>query len=288
MQVILVPVAGRPECATALASAFQVAKSLRANVVGCHLRPHRHSKVSVPAELEDLIADATAAWEATARDGKVARESESAHELLAKVAQSYGLRVVKKLNGSANSTVMWQERVGSPEKVMRILGPTADMLVLSRPRSDASKLARLFLLEAMFRSHRPILIVPPDSVRPVGRRILIAWNQSGEAMRAVVAAMPLLQSAEKVTISVAGPEDSRGPKARQLAQYLRYWKVDADVVKTGGQRPQRQLMKVFRDTEADLLVMGAYSRNRLSRILFGGVTKYMLQQADIPVFMLHS
>lgn len=288
MRVILVPVADRPECASALAAAFQVAKSLRANVMGCHLRPHRDSEIGVPDELENLIADVTAVWESSAESNGPEKDSEASRALLGKVAKRYGLRVVKRLNGSADSTVSWQERVGSPDKVLRILGPTADMLVVSRPRSAKSKVARLFLLEAILRSHRPVMILPPEPVESVGKRILIGWNQSGEAMRAVVAALPLLQSAESVTIAGAGREDSRGPKSRQLAQYLRHWGIKADVVKLKGRKPQDELLDVFEKTESDLLVMGAFSRSRLNQILFGGVTQHMLHKAEIPVFMLHT
>ena len=111
MRVILVPVADRPECASALAAAFQVAKSLRANVMGCHLRPHRDSEIGVPDELENLIADVTAVWESSAESNGPEKDSEASRALLGKVAKRYGLRVVKRLNGSADSTVSWQERV---------------------------------------------------------------------------------------------------------------------------------------------------------------------------------
>ena len=52
--------------------------------------------------------------------------------------------------------------------------------------------------------------------------------------------------------------------------------------------PDEQLLEAYRDTDSDLMVMGAYSRRRFRQLLFGGVTDYMLRRAEILVLMLHS
>ena len=105
MRVIMVPIADRPECATALASALQLAKKLGANVVGCHVRPHRNSTVSLPAELKTQVFGP--APEVPVQSEQIAKNSSAAHHLLDRVANSYGLKVVKKLNGTSDPSVMW-------------------------------------------------------------------------------------------------------------------------------------------------------------------------------------
>lgn len=288
MRVIMVPIADRPECATALASAFQLAKRLGANVVGCHVRPHRNSTVSLPTELKTQVFGPATAAKVPVQTEQIAKNSSAAHHLLDRVAKSYGLKVVKKLNGSSEPSVMWHERVGSPDKILRIVGPISDMLVVSRPNGDDSKLAQIFLLEALLRSSRPVMILPHQQVSTVGERVMVAWNQSTEAMRAVVAALPVLQKAKAVTIAVAGRENGLGPKSTQLAQYLRCWRIKATIQRMGSRNPDKKLLQAYRETCSDLLVMGAYSRSRLRQRLFGGVTDYMLRRAEIPVLMLHS
>lgn len=62
MRVIFVPVANRPECAKALRAAFELGQYLDAHLYGCHIRPHRHSEVSLPKKL-DLFAGEDAVWE---------------------------------------------------------------------------------------------------------------------------------------------------------------------------------------------------------------------------------
>src|SRR5690606_13033696 len=64
MRVIFVPVADRPECAVALTKTFELAGDLGATVVGCHIRPHSYSEVSLPATLTDAAIGAEAEWRA--------------------------------------------------------------------------------------------------------------------------------------------------------------------------------------------------------------------------------
>lgn len=260
MRVIMVPTADRPECAAALGSAFQLAIRLRANVVGCHVRPHRYSK----------------------------KYSSAAHALLDRIANDYGIKVVKKLNGNSEPSVMWYEKVGSPDKILRIVGPTSDMLVVSRPASDDAKVAQTFLMDALLQTSRPVMILPQQALATIGERVMVAWNQSSEAMRAVVAALPILQKADEVTIAVAGKENGVGPKSTQLAQYLQYWGIKSSIRRMGGRKPDKKLVDAYHETRSDLIVMGAFSRSRLRQRLFGGVTDYMLRRAEIPVLMLHS
>ena len=182
---------------------------------------------------------------------------------------------------------MWLEKVGSPDRVLPIIGPVSDLVVVSLPKSKAEKPAQKFLQAALLNSSRPVLALPQSRKSPVGQRISIAWNQSPEAAQAVAAAMPLLQVADEVTIITCGAESSGGPKAIQLANYLKFWGVKAKRVKTKGADDAKAILKAYHDAESDLLVLGAYSRSRLRERMFGGVTEFMLRKANIPVFMLH-
>jgi len=180
------------------------------------------------------------------------------------------------------------EKTGSLNKVIGIMGPVADLLVVSRPSTKGGILARLFLSASLLKSSRPVLVLPQTKKRTVGKRICIAWNQSAEAAQAVAAAMPLLIKADCVSIVTCGAERQAGPKSGQLAAYLKYWGIKSERVSTRGKDAPKEILATYKSTGSDLLVMGAYSRNRLNRLVFGGVTEYMLKRAAIPILMLHT
>ena len=100
--------------------------------------------------------------------------------------------------------------------------------------------------------------------------------------------MPLLRQADEVNIITNGPEDRPGPKSAHLKQYLRHWGVKSNHVFTNGLNDTQAILKGYNQTESDLLVMGGYSRSRLRQRVFGGVTEHMLNEANIPIFILHS
>ena len=169
---------------------------------------------------------------------------------------------------------------------MAILGPVADLSVVSRP-TPGGNVGRMFLLAALMNTGRPILVVPPRLAKAPGKRITIAWNQSPEVCRVVSSCMPLIQQAEEVTIVACGRQDQLGPKASHLKGYLKNWGVSAKVLKTPGKDEEKELLGAYRSTKSDLLMMGAYSRSRLRERVFGGMTEFMLWRAKIPVIIQH-
>jgi hypothetical protein len=285
MRIILIPVADRPECANALRTAFEIGKKLDANLFGCHIRAHRESNVALPAGLGSL-ADATA-WESAAKGKTTKKSSAAASALFSEVANRHDYPIIKR--PKATSGAVWIEKVGSPSKVLSNLGPVSDLVIVSRPATKDGKLARLFLDAALLNTSRPVLVLPQSRTSAIGKRISIAWNQSAEAAQSVSAAMPMLRHAEQVNIITCGPESGVGPKSAQLANYLRFWGVKAERVKAPkAKNDAKALMAAYQETNSDLMVMGAYSHSRLRETMFGGVTEYMLNRANIPVLMLHT
>ena len=261
MRVILVPVADRPECVFALEAAFRLATRHGANVVGCHVRPHRADN----ARLNSVAARA----------------------LFGGSAKEAGFRLSKRPRAGGALLAIWHEMLGTPDRILAICGPVADLSVLSRPKPKGAGTAREFLLATLFNSARPVLILPQRRIGRLGTRILIAWNQRPEAALAVAAALPLLQEAEQVTIVTCGPEDRPGPKATHLRDYLAHWDVRADHLRTRGRSAEDEIARSYHDMGADLLVMGAYSRHRMRERIFGGVTEVMLFHSNLPVLMYH-
>lgn len=285
MRVILVPVADRPECAEALGLAFGLGQRLGTHVRGCHIRPHRHSEVSLPTKFGSP-ANEDAAWELAMKRKLTEKSSAAARSLFANVAERHDLQLNKRPRTKPGA--VWLEKVGSPNKVLSIMGPVSDLLVVSRPQGKRGKVARLFMIAALLNSTRPVLVLLQRGAPTIGQRICIAWNQSAEAARTVAAALPLIQGADEVHILTSDPETGLGPKSSQLATYLRFSGVNSHRIVSRGKDEVAELIEGFKKTESDLPIMGAYSRSRLRQQIFGGVTDYMLKRANIPVLMLHT
>jgi nucleotide-binding universal stress UspA family protein len=287
MRVILVPVADRPECAIALTRTFELAVDLGASVVGCHIRPHSYSEVTLPAALTDAaLGGSDAEWEAAWKPRSKQHTGPAARTLFTRLAARKGFDIHK--SPRAKPGAIWMEKTGSPQRVIGIIGPLSDLLVVSRPESNHGSIARLFLVAALMASGRPVLVLPQAGDWTVGKRICIAWNQSKDAALAVASALPLLQLAQHVSIVCSGPENKPGPKSTQLAAYLKAWGIQSERVMTRGHDQNKEILSAFKSTKSDLLVMGAYSRSRFSQMIFGGVTDYMLNRASIPVLMRHN
>jgi nucleotide-binding universal stress UspA family protein len=274
MRVILVPVADRPECTRALQAAFDLGQRVGASVSGCHIRPHRYSEVALSPGFPDEIWRRKSTKEAPA----------AARALFREIARINGFTFARRPRTTPRA--LWSERVGTPERIMGIVGPVSDLLIVSRPAKPHT-VADMFMCAALFESSRPVLLLPPKNRRKIGRRVCIGWNQSVGAANAVVAAMPVLVHAREVTIVTCGPEDRHGPKAGQLVNYLRHWGVDAAHVRTPGRRVEAELLAACKDLRADLLVSGAYSRSRWRERIFGGTTEFLIRKARMPVLMLH-
>ena len=171
----------------------------------------------------------------------------------------------------------------------------ADLVVLSKPYGDGKGLEYEALIEgAMFQGHAPVLVAPEGAdLSTLPRKVLVAWNESNEAMRAVKAALPVLQQATEVRIAVIDPpqhgpnrSDPGGPLAQMLSRQGVSCKID--VLGKSMTRVSDVLMRHQKDVGSDMIVMGAYGHSRLREAILGGATRNMLQHTAVPVFMAHS
>ena len=138
----------------------------------------------------------------------------------------------------------------------------------------------------------PVLRLPEHWTGPVAERVIVAWNASREARRAVADALPLLVGAHSVTILVVDPQkNSRHGEepGADVALYLS--RHGANVVVEQVQSNGRQIADVILDfakrNDGDLIVVGAYSHARAAQMIFGGVTTSLLRDATVPLLIAH-
>lgn len=146
----------------------------------------------------------------------------------------------------------------------------------------------------LFESPTPLLLNTEkqnDALAP--DNIMIAWNSSLPAARAVRSALPILKAAKEVTIACFDPDttkwaDGENPGA-DLASWLSHHgcRVTVQEYASGGKKISSAILARAEECDADLVVMGAYGRSRLNERFFGGTTRSMIAQEDMPVLMAH-
>jgi nucleotide-binding universal stress UspA family protein len=176
------------------------------------------------------------------------------------------------------------------------LGRCADLIVAGQdnPGDAESYVGDFFPENLILSSGRPVLLAPyARNERTTGSRILVAWDGSREATRAVHDALPFMRAAQSTTIlTVNGMQEdgsARIPGA-DIATVIARHGVRADVVdiETGADGSVGEvLLTQVADTGADLLVMGGYGHARWRELVLGGATRTILKSMTVPVLMSH-
>lgn len=144
----------------------------------------------------------------------------------------------------------------------------------------------------VFNSGRPTLILPHSApVTSVAKRILIAWDGSRQATRAVIDALPLMRQASLVQVVIFNEEETGAeelPGGTELAQYLARHGVNIELLPGAASSDVgNSLLSMATDLSIDLIVMGGYGHSRFREILLGGATRTILESMTIPVLMSH-
>lgn len=179
-----------------------------------------------------------------------------------------------------------------PESAMAQQARYADLVVVSQPdpQDACSRLHPGLPAYVMLASGRPLLVVPHSgSFARIGARVLLAWDASLEASRAVAAALPLLRRADQVTVAIFNPGPAHGEQpGADIALYLARHAVKVDVAALHtGIDVGEALLSLCAGRQCDLIVMGGYGHTRLRELVLGGVTKTMLRSMTVPVLMTH-
>jgi nucleotide-binding universal stress UspA family protein len=186
----------------------------------------------------------------------------------------------------------WRQIEGDPIGTVSAEARYSDLVVLGRG-AETDELPADAVANILVGCGRPVLVVPNAALTSVGRTIAIAWKETAEAARAVTAAMPLIERADRVTVLTAD-EAHADPavsiaSAERLAEALARHgpKTEARRVVVEGEHASRALARSAKVLKADLLLMGAYSHSRTRELVFGGFTRELLMSCDLPLLMLH-
>ena len=170
----------------------------------------------------------------------------------------------------------------------------SDLVIQSRPYGEGCLPTQEAVIEAaLFEGQAPVLVLPEQGLGPrFGESVMIAWNQSNEALSAVRKALPLLQTAESVQVVVVDPpvhSPERSDPGGLLTQMLARHGIRAEVSVLAKTLPRTSdiLLRHMEDIDASVLVMGAYGHSRLREAILGGATRNVLENARRAVFLSH-
>ena len=272
---ILVPIDEHPAAAGSIEAAIRLAGALGAHLEGLAIIP----PFAVPLRLRPRQSAAVVMRKEYERDKAEARAGIKRFEARAKKA---GVASVEGLAIEAEA-----------EAILSLRARTADLVVLPSPGEDDTGVLGGHAVEASLLSvGRPVLLVPEKGL-PAGfpKKVLVAWNGSREAARALSDSVPLLARARSVIVFSSGPAGDEGPLhgAKAAVRYLARHAITAEPLQPTGadDRGGDTILARAKKIGADLLVMGAYGRPRFAELVLGGATRAVLRGAGMAVLMSH-
>lgn len=267
-KTILVHLDDRPRRAARLALAFTLAARFEAHLIALFALEATRIPSYALAEAGPLVQEIEAR-----------RRAEAARAAEAEFHQA---------ERRADAKAEWRLSTADALAALRLSARYADLVVAGQPEDPSDQ---AFAAELVLGAGRPVLFVPyAGRFADAGKRVLVAWNASREAARAVSDALPLLARANAVEIVAFTPGGDHGEvPAADMALYLARHGVKATAARNvaPGMDIGARILTRAADADADLIVMGAYGHSRLRELALGGATRTLLEAMTIPVLMAH-
>lgn len=180
---------------------------------------------------------------------------------------------------------------GSGDQFARI-ARRFDLAIVGQADPEANSVEELIAENALFESGRPIIVVPYIQKAPLKlERVMICWDGSKQAARAIADAMPFLEKAGRVQIVIVGNERGKTDEiaGADIGQHLARHglKVEVKRIDSGNIAVADALLSHAADNSADFMVMGGYGHSRFREFVLGGVTHTILRSMTVPVLLSH-
>jgi len=167
-----------------------------------------------------------------------------------------------------------------------------DLAVVGQPEPETSTVEEIIAESALFESGRPMILVPYIQRDPLKLdNVMVCWDGSRAAARAIADAMPLLTKAGRVEIVIITNERGKQDEIQgaDMGQHLARHGVNVDVHRIAGGDIDvaDALLSHAADSSADFMVMGGYGHSRLREFVLGGVTHSIFRSMTVPALMSH-
>ncbi len=279
----LLTVVGDGNAAAVLEAALLTARRFDSHIVGLHSLTTEYAVVfggemgfSISSEVDRTLE----------REGHDRRDQ--ARRLFRDFMTTHGIPMAPAPPGHVGPVASWREEDGRQNAVVGLIGRVYDLILVEQPEKLAS-IAEATLEDALFESGRPVLMVPKRAPSALGEVIAIAWNGSTETALTVALGMPYIAQAKQVVIVAVGSQHmpEPGPEGEELARTIEHYGVEVSLrTAYGRQKAQGEsFLKEAVAAGADLLLKGAYTQSRIRQMIFGGATRHIIMEANLPVLM---
>lgn len=282
---ILVYVDNSPRAAARVKFALALAEKHDAHLTGLFVASPPYITVAEPYMAAGAIAASSEIYYGV--KDMIERNAKAARAIFEQEAAHYQHR---------KEHLEWREQGGLTAEVVCMNARYHDLVVVGQHDASApvDGLRPDFPQAVVLGCGRPVIVFPyAGDFTVVGKHVMVAWNASREATRALTDALPLLQGAEKVTVLTVNPEVSDAAHGEvpgaDIAQYLARHGVNVEVAQASAfSRDMGEvLLSTLADHDIDLLVMGLYGHSRLRELVMGGASRTMLAAMTVPVLMSH-
>jgi nucleotide-binding universal stress UspA family protein len=255
--------------------AISVADAFRAHAFGIAFAYEPILPPSVMGGLPPEIIESQRAEGENAANAVIARFEESARRA--------GL--------SAQSRMIPASLAGAADLFGRI-ARRFDLSVVRQAEPDTVAPQELIIEAALFESGRPVLVVPYIQKQGLKLdRVLVCWDASRNAARAIADAMPFLRRSKAIDVIVVATERPKSDElpGADIAHHLARYELEVDLkrIVSGGTDVASTILSYAADSAADFIVMGGYGHSRLREFILGGVTRGILSAMTVPTLMSH-
>jgi nucleotide-binding universal stress UspA family protein len=201
-------------------------------------------------------------------------------------------RFIAHANEMGVANAAWQVAAGDVAPALSRLSAWHDLVIVDRePHRTIASVSELG--DIVVASLAPVILVPPRRHEAALDCIALAWNHSDEALHAIHSARPLLERARRIVVLEGAADDARAERGWsptfEIGRYLDHHGLcgERHGIPGNGSAAGELIAHAARRCHADLLVMGAYGRSRLSEWALGGATRSVLFDASVPVLLKH-
>jgi len=290
LKTIVVPVAGSSQTNVALETAAVLGQKFNARIECLRIHPDPAQMLAMAAGADMGSGMAVAEMlQASQEDDR--RRSESARATFDAFCKR---RDIGAAGGPSTRglTAAWRELTGNEVDAVLMRAYYNDLVVLEHP-SGGGGFSALAGGAILLGCGRPVIVAGPTIPPSFPRTVAVAWKETAEAARALAAALPILEMAERTVVISVSEDSSKEAAVRhslnQAVDFLHWHGLSTTgrCVTDGASSGPEAMLAEVKKVDAELLVMGGYGHSRLREFVFGGFTRSVLKGVNLPAFLSH-
>lgn len=274
------PIGGGEELEERIYGALLVAKHFKVNleILKCGLKSNlnMYKTLSIPEDLFNKIDEVI--------DKKYEDENLEFKRIFEKNVNKVDIKISENSIDS-EASVYVKTKKGFRSNIIEQESKFCDLVIAAAPPAGITTST---FETAVLKSGKSVIMIPRVMKTFSTNSIIIGWNNSSEASRALTSSIEILKEAQRVHIVSSDEYVAESSIIKDLLNYLKSHNINAtyEIVKTT-RIPGQALLNAALDGNFDLIVAGAYGHKGLKELMFGGATRYLLEKSTLPIFMSH-